>query len=275
MNRAWMLGVAAAAAAATLSTGAQAQIERLADGRCFDKGALEFVPCPSEPEIIVAPIIEQVLPREYDWTGFYLGLSAGYVDGMVDGVFDSSAGAGADLLDLGEIDLGGYALGGHIGYLHQYPSDVVVGVELDAAWVNSGDDVDNADVAGAFVEFGGADVNYTASARLRLGYAFDRILPYATGGVALLGYEAYVRDDAGVTDAGRPNEATADETLIVGVIGGGLEFGVTETITLRGEGLYYFVDDHLDASGVDDGDAGDGLDLDGFYTIRGAVSLRF
>lgn len=98
-----------------------------------------------------------------NWTGFYLGAMGGYAQ-------ENSSGIGT---------LSGGFAGGTAGYNWQM-GNVVLGIEADAAW---------ADVGANVGLFGGlASVDYTirsmGTVRGRVGYAFDQVLVYGTGGYA-------------------------------------------------------------------------------------------
>ncbi|QHO79258.1 hypothetical protein ACH79_34200 [Bradyrhizobium sp. CCBAU 051011] len=98
-----------------------------------------------------------------NWTGFYLGAMGGYAQ-------ENSSGIGT---------LSGGFAGGTAGYNWQM-GNVVLGLEADAAW---------ADVGANVGLFGGlASVDYTirsmGTVRGRVGYAFDQVLVYGTGGYA-------------------------------------------------------------------------------------------
>ena len=98
-----------------------------------------------------------------NWGGFYIGAMGGYAQENSDG--------------LGTLS-GGFA-GGTAGYNWQM-GNVVPGIEADAAW---------ADVGATVGLFGGlASVSSTirdmGTVRGRVGYAFDSVLIYGTGGYA-------------------------------------------------------------------------------------------
>jgi outer membrane immunogenic protein len=103
----------------------------------------------SEEPPAPAPVVTPV----FSWTGVYLGANLGY---------------GWANADIG--DDNGFVGGGQIGYNYEFPNHLVLGIEGDM------------DATG--MEFGGNNVDYTITGRARLGYAFDRWMPYATGGVA-------------------------------------------------------------------------------------------
>ena len=96
-----------------------------------------------------------------NWTGFYLGAMGGYAQ------------EDADAFALS----GGFA-GGTAGYNWQM-GNIVLGLEADAAWADVGT---NLGVPGL------ASLDYTIRAmgtvRGRVGYAFDSVLIYGTGGYA-------------------------------------------------------------------------------------------
>jgi len=96
-----------------------------------------------------------------NWTGFYLGAMGGYAKENAD-----------------DFALSGGFAGGTAGYNWQ-TGNVVLGLEADAAW---------ADVGATVGVPGLASADYTIRAmgtvRGRVGYAFDSVLLYGTGGYA-------------------------------------------------------------------------------------------
>jgi outer membrane immunogenic protein len=108
----------------------------------------------------------------FTWNGFYLGLNAGY------GFGQSSWTNTVTQATTGSFDVNGGLFGGTIGYNVQF-STAVFGVEGDIAW--SG--IKGSSPAGCA---GPCETSNTwlGTARGRLGYAFDRFLPYVTAGAA-------------------------------------------------------------------------------------------
>jgi outer membrane immunogenic protein len=98
-----------------------------------------------------------------NWTGFYLGAMGGYAQ-------ENSSGIGT---------LSGGFAGGTAGYNWQN-GNLVFGLEVDGAWADVGATVN--------VIPGLASIDYTIRAmgtvRGRIGYAFDQVLLYGTGGYA-------------------------------------------------------------------------------------------
>ena len=102
----------------------------------------------------------------YNWTGFYAGVNGGY--GWGESNWDSPA------LSLKPK---GWMAGGTLGYNWQSGA-IVYGLEGDFDWA----DVKDSTACGAFTCQ--TKNSWLATARGRLGYAFDRWLPYLTGGAA-------------------------------------------------------------------------------------------
>jgi outer membrane immunogenic protein len=149
----------------------------------------------------------------YNWTGFYLGINGGYGWGHSDW---TAFGANADP--------NGGMIGGTLGYNWQAAgSPFVFGLEGDIDW--SG-------IKGNFVNAacpGGCETknNWLGTARGRLGYAFDRVMPYITGGVAFGDVKANQFGFAGESD-----------TKAGWTAGGGVETALYGNWTAKVEYLY-------------------------------------
>jgi len=96
------------------------------------------------------------------WTGFYIGAMGGYAQ-------ENSSGVGTLK--------GGFA-GGTVGYNWQ-TGNLVLGVEADAAWSDIG-----ASVGIPVLLVVSDKIRDTGTVRGRIGYAFDQVLVYGTGGYA-------------------------------------------------------------------------------------------
>jgi outer membrane immunogenic protein len=147
----------------------------------------------------------------YNWTGFYLGVNGGYGWGTSD--WDAP---------IVSVKPKGWMAGGTLGFNYQMGS-FVWGLEGDFDWA----DVADSTACGAFV----CETKNTwlATARGRLGYAFDRWLPYFTGGAA------FGRVAASSTN---PAATGASDTLTGWTIGGGLEYAFLGNWSAKVEYLY-------------------------------------
>jgi len=170
------------------------------------------------PVYAPAPAVVEAAPvaapaRAYDWSGVYAGIVGGYGWGDSNHTTNGS----------GLFSAEGYLLGGTIGYNLQ-AGNIVYGVEADVVW---------SDFAGTSAGFA-TDYDYEATLRGRVGYAFDAILPYVTGGLALVD----------VNGSG-PGYAVS-ETQVGLAAGAGVEVGVTENVSVKAEYLWTgFNGDHV------------------------------
>lgn len=173
----------------------------------------------------------------YDWTGFYVGVSAGGSVGNSNHI-DAASGLG----DAGGYNIKGGMVGGTLGYNWQV-SNFVLGFEGDYSWVSeygSNSDIGPAPAALAALDGRGDPLfqsftkeTWLATARIRLGYAVNNLLFYGTGGYAAAGVEA------GVKDAGtNVLLASASSTRSGWVAGGGLEWGFAPNWSAKFEVLY-------------------------------------
>lgn len=178
----------------------------------------------------VAKATDLDLPRpspHYDWTGFYAGVYGGgaYAAWTADYCRN-----GACRHAEGQAD--GFAVGVYGGYNYQFASRFVIGGEFHWGKSSSSRDEHFGDSAllSRFGAFG--------SARLRAGYAFDRLLAYGAVGVGLAsignGYRYTVRRGCDTLE-----QTIWDEQVKAGLIaGGGVEYAFTRHLVGRGEYLY-------------------------------------
>ena len=177
-------------------------------------------------------------PVLYSWTGFYVGLNAG---GKWVTNSDDSLIAGGTTATFGGNNDSSWIAGGQIGYNWQAPGSLwVFGVEGDI----DAQDFNRTRVVGATIgPFVAGDAfsfesHWQASIRGRIGYAaWDRVLLYATGGVAF----TQVKGSASLVGIGT---LTDDQTVVGGTVGGGIEWAVWNNVSLGIEGRYTFYGDN-------------------------------
>jgi outer membrane immunogenic protein len=169
----------------------------------------------------------------YDWTGFYIGGSAGGSLGQSTHI-DQATGLG----DTIGYNVKGGLVGGTVGYNWQV-SSFVIGFEGDASWVGEyGSNIDDGlanlnQPGGPFSVTSFTKETWVATARGRLGYAVNNLLFYGTGGYAAAGVEAGVKD----SNTGALL-ASSSSTRSGWTAGGGLEWGFAPNWSAKFEWLY-------------------------------------
>lgn len=218
MKKNLMIAAAAASLVGLASAASAADLDR------------QFVP--TQAPQIQSPITPAAKIRAYDWSGMYLGGHVGY--GWGDHRFENS------LYDQGVVQPNtsnsflskGMLYGLQIGANHQLSNNVVLGLEADIAY---------ADVKGNFNydhgrtgAIAGTNFDGLATVRGRVGYAFDRFLPYATAGLALGHSHGYI------TNVYNPSgEYTSGSDFNVGwTAGAGLEYALGNNLSMKAEYLY-------------------------------------
>ncbi len=141
----------------------------------------------------------------YNWGGIYVGLNAGYNFGTV-----SPTPAG-----LTNFNTSGFLGGGTVGFNYQWAA-IVAGLEGDWDYNSINNSIPAADGGGNFKS------NWLATARGRLGYAWDRVLLFGTGGAAF-------------APASLPGGST---TMDGWTAGAGVEVAVAPNWTVKAEYLY-------------------------------------
>jgi outer membrane immunogenic protein len=169
------------------------------------------------------PVYAPPPPPVFSWTGVYIGGQMGYewgndftqerftATGVPDGFFQSFSNDGV-------------VGGGHIGYNYQI-SQFVFGVEGD---------VNGSGVRGGYTLANGNGTNsrsdIQASIRGRIGFAFDRVLIYATGGGAYADFEhTYFTPAVG---------ESFHNGRVGWTVGGGIEYAIDNNWSVRAEYRY-------------------------------------
>jgi outer membrane immunogenic protein len=184
--------------------------------------AADLAPVAAEP---VAPVY---VP--FSWTGFYAGAHIGYAWGNEK---DTLSGAATPLPpppgDSFNVD--GVIGGLHAGYNYQFENTgFVVGVEgdIDVSSINGDDRL----LTAAGFNRLSMDNRWQGSIRARAGYAFDRFLVYATGGVAF----GDVKEHWNLFDGGLVGSST--KTRTGWTAGGGVEYAFDDHWIGRAEVRY-------------------------------------
>jgi outer membrane immunogenic protein len=199
------------------------------------------LPRPAYKAPIYAP------PAVFSWTGFYVGINGGYAWGT---------GEASNVFGSASADQDGWLLGGTLGYNLQ-TGVWVWGIEgdLDYAFING-------NTSNTFAGCPGCEMKntYFATARGRIGYAWDRFLPYITGGAAFSGFK-FTAPGGSVT-----------ETNYGWTIGAGLEYAFLGAWSAKIEYLYA----DLGNGNCDAGTCGVSTDFETkVNVVRAGLNYRF
>ncbi len=189
-------------------------------------------------------------PPVFTWAGFYLGANGGFD-------FGRFSGGGANYF--GNAFGGLYGITG--GYNYQ-SGPLVVGAEAD---------LDFGSIAGNAYPLAGVhasgNVTGEGSLRGRFGYALDRALLYVTAGYTGASMRASLYDAGGV-----PNIYASQSAYLNGfTVGGGLEYAITNNISLKAEYLFNDYGSTPLFSGTRDA-ISSGLS---FSTVRAGINYHF
>jgi outer membrane immunogenic protein len=183
--------------------------------------------------------------QPYNWTGFYAGANAGYASGSSDTVSllnQSPPSPGA--LEVNShwsptLHPNGFSGGMQAGYNRQWGS-WVFGGELDMNSFATSDQKTDTNVYPGFAPttytiHTKVDTDWLFTLRPRIGWAANNWLFYVTGGLAVTDMHANWR----INDmSGNFESASASATRAGGIVGGGIEIGLTPQWSLKAEYLY-------------------------------------
>jgi outer membrane immunogenic protein len=225
---------------------------------------------PAPYPVPTPPPVYTPAPEAFSWTGFYIGGNGGYGFASGSGTASVAGGPLNGLSTSSSANIQGGIAGGQAGFNWQTGS-LVLGVEGDADWSGQSSTSNVGCGVGCNVA-GTAAMKWFATARARVGYAFDRLMIYGTGGAAWLNANDTVSASAG---GGTVNLLSASSTPIGFAIGGGVEYAITNNLFARAEYLYMQANSTLSAPiGIIGGTISDtGTIRDSI--VRAGVNYRF
>ena len=231
------------------------------------------------PVILAGPAMAADLPLKarpvldpvFNWTGFYVGVNAGEAWARSDltttvscaapppGFFNYFCGPGFGQANAaavaaagtGSITASAFTGGGQVGYNKQYDRLVLGGeLDLDSFNINGSRQVGGVFPFGngrvpfppgrAFTISSAVSTNWLFTARGRAGWAFDNLLVYVTAGLAVTDLHlnnSYL--DNVVLGPGR-GTWNASAARLGGTIGGGLEWALSRSWSVKAEYLYLY-----------------------------------
>ncbi len=243
---------------------------------CAAAGSAVAADLPPGPEEVPLKAVAPV--PVFSWNGCYLGVNAGgarahnVADLSPAGSYLNPAGVSAPPNTAGSGDISasvaalsnsydmtnnGWEAGGQIGCNGQW-GIAVFGLEGDWQWTHLGTSADAAYAAlpnlgtvgftdPAHTEHVDVTQRWFATARARAGFTpLERVLVYATGGVAWANYASntavnFATIGAGVFGQpynGAAHAGSASVTVAGPVVGGGIEWAITNNWTVKAEYLY-------------------------------------
>ncbi len=197
------------------------------------------------PSTTQAPVYEPP-PPEFSWTGFYLGVHAGYGIDHFAFPFNILVPGGNFFRGTNGITATGPIGGLQVGFNYELPFfHIVAGVEID----NSVSGITGQTTINATLPSGapataivGSNFKDFGTARLRLGYAWGRFLPYLTAGFTYGTIETFYSVSApGFFNTGSSTATRSGVIPHVGAIGIGAEYAIAPHFTVKVEYLYDFI----------------------------------
>lgn len=189
-----------------------------------------------------APVTDLFAPAVYDWSGAYFGVQGGWK------VSSETESHGPGIFGRTDLNISGAAAGIFGGYNWQR-GRWVYGIEADASAVFGAEDSRAIQIqlptgltAPGTLE---GEMTFNGNLRGRVGYAFDRILPYVAVGVAAARYEGVV------TRTGVFREES-EKWFVEWSAGAGIEYAPIDNLHLRIEYLYEHFDNEDVFSSVDE-----------------------
>jgi opacity protein-like surface antigen len=199
-----------------------------------------------DPGKVAAPkkiIAKAPIPsmRPYNWAGTYVGGFIGAIWGDANWAYQSipAFANGANT----RTTLAGIAAGGTLGYNMQIDS-WVTGLEADISWTNAGGGKSSPCPSG-FMFTCQASMDWLSTVTGRLGYAFNRLLVYTKGGLAIGEMTARSVFNPGTLILA-PGQIAPSATVFSGTntavgwtFGGGFEFAVARDWSAKAELMYF------------------------------------
>jgi outer membrane immunogenic protein len=217
---------------------------------------------------VKAPVYKAPPPAPvYNWTGFYFGANGGYGWSP----YSNQLADPTNTFPFGGLAPKGGFGGGQIGANWQWPTtQIVLGIEADIQGGRIGD-------SSTWTPFPGTSTTSTSeidsfgTVRGRLGYAFDRLLVYGTGGFAY----GHVNNSEVFTNGIAYNVSNESTGWVAGA---GIEWAFAPRWSLKSEYQYIQLgknDPVSPLSGPFSSFPGTTLHNDAFSTFRVGVNYKF
>jgi len=223
-----------------------------------------------------APIYSPT-PIAYEWSGFYLGATAGWIWADIDATELFSEEFGVYMLpgDPYEFDTEGFIGGAEIGYDWRW-NHFVIGAAAQVGYLDLRGSIQdpNSLPTGAPTTYFNAHLYGELTGRV--GFAWNRVFPYVRGGVAFLDATGGTLDSCGRSFCGPTTiDASSDELLTGWILGAGLEFKVLEHWAAGLEYKYInFEEMHVSGISVPTAEYSQELDVDS-HSVRATLKYKW
>ena len=185
---------------------------------------------------VKAPVLKAPPPIAYNWTGFYLGIEGG-------GGWGRARHTDSGGFDNGGYDVSGALIGGTVGYNWQV-NHAVFGLEGDGSWASiKGSTPGNGTllgICGGVPAICSSELQALGTVRARAGLAFDRFLPYVTGGLAVGSIHGHEGTGPGFGAFGDGTTTVAGWT-----VGAGIEAMLSSNWSAKVEYLHVDLGNHV------------------------------
>lgn len=186
-------------------------------------------------------------PAEFSWTGFYIGAHVGFgIDHFAFSFGSALPGAAGSVAGPSGITAVGPIGGVQAGFNYELPFfHIVAGIEVDnsLSGISGETTINGVLTSGApFSQMFGSRYRDFGTVRLRLGYAWGRLLPYLAGGFTYGTRESfYSFSSLGFFSSGTVTETRSGVPPHVATIGVGVEYAIAPNVTIKAEYLYDFL----------------------------------
>jgi len=182
--------------------------------------------------LFAAATVGSALADDVNWTGYYLGINSGYSFSQSDARYLTPAFSSYAVKSKPE----GGTVGLQVGGNYEFKNHLVVGLEAEISYADVSSTIYDtlSDAHGQPGNTITTSSDYAATARLRLGYALGRFLPYLTAGGA--------GADAKISATDGP--VSQSDFQLGWAAGAGLEYAVNKHWSLRAEYLHVDLGQH-------------------------------
>jgi outer membrane immunogenic protein len=228
-------------------------------------------------------------PREFSWTGLYIGGNAGWLQLEDNGYpfcldpTGAMQGPGCDIVPGGQMGANGFFGGGQAGYNWQ-AGKLVLGIEADMQGVSlkASENIPGPFAVVSPFPINTGPANFTATESLtwfgtlrgRFGVAFDRLLIYMTGGLAMGGVDVTQAHNFQPAPPLVPVQYPSNTSRVLNgwTFGGGVEWAFLDRWSVKAEGGYYDLGTIQTSSASVPAGIGAGFLLGKTFETRGAFA---